>query len=99
MSTPAKKLTLEIDTNELSEHHLRLIKSINSLMTHVLTTQSEEDYFEGSSDLLRLVANAIKKAKFSENNQQIEYAQQALEFCVDNLSDQVYQNEVTILDN
>jgi hypothetical protein len=45
------------------------------------------------------VANAIKKAKFSENNQQIEYAQQALEFCVDNLSDQVYQNEVTILDN
>ncbi|MDP7322281.1 MAG: hypothetical protein QF441_16885 [Bacteriovoracaceae bacterium] len=99
MSTPAKKLTLEIDTNELSEHHLRLIKSINSLMTHVLTTQNEEDYFEGSSDLLRLVANAIKKAKFSENNQQIEYAQQALEFCVDNLSDQVYQNEVTILDN
>ncbi len=93
------KLNLEIDVKDLSPQQVRLIKSINLMLKHVLTTENEEEYFEHSSDLLRFVATAIKKANFSENDQAIEYSRQALEFCVDTLSEQVYSDDLLQYDN
>lgn len=93
-------LNLEISTEDLSEHQVRLIKTINSLLGHILTTEEEDEYFESSSELLRVVATAIKKANFSEENQKpIEYGQQALEFCVDILNDQIYDGDLIKYDN
>lgn len=94
-----KALKIKINAKELNDHQKRLIKSINSLLEHILLTKSEEDYFESSSELMRLVATAIKKSNFNSQCSSIEYQQQVLEFCVDTLSDQVYERNVETLDN
>ena len=94
-----KKLSLEINTEEMSSHQIRLIKTINSMLAHVLTTEEEEEYFDSSSELLRLVASAVKKANFSSHDDKIQYSQQALEYCVDILNDQVYEDELLKYDN
>lgn len=94
-----KSLKIEIDASKLNEQQTRLVKSINSLLEHILLTNSEEDYFESSSDLMRLVATAIKKSNFNNQCSSIEFDQQVLEFCADTLSDQVYERNVESLDN
>ena len=97
---PNKENTLlEIDCSNLGDQQKRLVKSINSLLQHVLTTKNEADYFESSSELMRLLATAIKKSDFNQADQKIPYDQQVLEFCVDTLSDHVYNNEVEQYDN
>lgn len=94
-----KTLKIEINATELNRHQKRLIKNINSLLEHILLTKTEEDYFESSSELMRLVATAIKKSNFNNQCSSIEHHQQVLEFCVDTLSDQVYERNVETLDN
>ena len=94
-----KALKIEINASELNDHQKRLIKGINSLLEHILVTSSEEEYFESSSELMRLVATAIKKSNFNKQCSSIEFDQQVLEFCVDTLSDQVYERNVETLDN
>lgn len=99
-TTHAKSLKLNIETDGLSKHQIRLIKTINALLGHVLTTDQEDEYFESSSELLRVVATAIKKSNFSlEHQEPIEYGQQALEFCVDILNDQIYEGDLIRHDN
>jgi hypothetical protein len=90
---------LEVDCSHLGEQQKRLVKGINSLLQHVLTTKNEDEYFELSSELMRLLATAIKKSNFNQEDQAIDYDRQVLEFCVDTLSDQVYGNEVEQFDN
>ena len=95
-------LKIEVESLEMNEQQKRLIKSINSLLSHVVTTDDESEYFNSSSELMRLVASAIKKSNFASEygeNQNIEYGNQALEFCVDKLSDQVYEDDVIKYDN
>jgi hypothetical protein len=99
-TTTDSTLTLDIHTEDLSKQQVRLVKTINTLLAHVLTTDQEDEYFESSSELLRVVATAIKKSNFSEENQKpIEYGQQALEFCVDILNDQIYEGDLIKYDN
>ena len=95
----ASSVSIQVDTQELSSQQGRLIKTINSLLTHVLSTDEEADYFESSSELLRVVATAIKKANFSKSDDGIDYSKQALEFCVDILNDQVYEDSLVQYDN
>jgi hypothetical protein len=95
-------LKIEVDSLEMSEQQMRLVKSINSLLSHVMTTDDESEYFNSSSELMRLVATAIKKSNFADGygeNADIPYGNQVLEFCVDKLSDQVYEDDVMKYDN
>lgn len=95
-----KTLDIEVQIDDLAQHQVRLIKTINTLLGHVLTTDQEDEFFESSSELLRFVATAIKKSKFSEDSDHsIEYGQQALEYCVDILNDQVYEDDLIKYDN
>lgn len=97
-----KKLNLELDVTELNNEQIRLIKSISTMLTHIMSTEHEDEYFDHSSELMTLVANAVKKANFSadfEQTSKIEYGRQALEFCVDHLADQIYQDNVARYDN
>ncbi len=85
-----KSLTINFDTTELNPQQIRLVKSISSMLNHVLTTDDECDYFDGSADLMKLVAAVIKQANFStqwSENADIPYGDQALEFCMDMVSD------------
>jgi hypothetical protein len=99
MPCPTKVNKLEVKTEDLNPQQIRLLKSINSMLTHIMTTKEEDEYFDGSSELLRLVASAVKKANFCKTDNEIEYGQQALEFCVDTLSDQVYEENLIKYDN
>lgn len=93
---------LNLDTTELSAEQVRLIKSINSMLTHVMSTESEKEYFTGSSDLLRVVAIAIKQANFNKTQlagESIDYEQQVLEYCADALIDEIHSGKLVRYDN
>ncbi len=88
-----------MQTEEMNSEQIRLIRTVNAMLEHVTTTNEESEYFDGSSELLRLVANLIKKANFSQEDGKIQYSQQALEFCADILNDQIYQEDLVKYDN
>jgi len=97
-----KSIKVDFDTTELNSQQIRLIKSICTMLNHVLVTDDEGEYFDGSAELMRMVASAVKQANFTTEwaeNQQIPYAQQALEFCIDMVSDQMYQDDIIKHDN
>jgi hypothetical protein len=97
-----KTVKVEFDTTELNSQQIRLIKGICSMLNHVLTTDNEGEYFEGSADLMKMVASAVKQANFTTEwatNANIPYAQQALEFCIDSISDQMYETDFVKHDN
>ena len=101
-STQAKMVKIEIDGSELTPQQLRLIKSLNTMLTHVLLTENEEEYFEGSAEFMRMCAALIKQARFTEelkDQSDIPYAQQALEYSVDVLQEYVTASKVVTYDN
>lgn len=87
-----KDLLIKIDTQELTPTQVRLLKSINSLMTHVLSAEEESEYFETSAELLRKTADLIKHAQFAQMNKEISYGEQAVEFAVDFLNEAIRSN-------
>tara|TARA_B100001971_G_scaffold129103_1_gene119024 strand:+ start:67616 stop:67933 length:318 start_codon:yes stop_codon:yes gene_type:complete len=98
----SKKIDLKFDTTELNAQQIRLVKSIATLLGHVLTTDDESEYFDGSAELMQLIAGAIKQSNFNSiwcENKDIEYSTQALEFCLDSLGDHIYSKKVVRLDN
>ncbi len=101
--TPAKKQSLiELSVEGVSESQKRLIKSLHHTIVHILTTSEESEYFEGSAEVMRMVASIIKQASFNTQlgiNQNIPYAAQALEFSLDVLSDHIEQSKVITYDN
>lgn len=101
-SIKSKKCFIEIDTTELSPSQVRLIKSINTMLTHVSTTDEENEFFDGSSDLMRMVSSLIKQANFSHFNSvdsEIPYADQAIEFSIDVVQDALERRKVVNWDN
>lgn len=97
-----KVIKIEIDGSELTPQQVRLIKSLNTMLTHVLMTESEEEYFEGSAEFMRMCAALIKQARFTEelkDQSNIPYAQQALEYSVDVLQEYVTASKVVTYDN
>jgi hypothetical protein len=97
-----KMIKIEIDGSELTPQQIRLVKSLNTMLTHVLLTENEEEYFEGSAEFMRMCAALIKQARFTEelkDQSNIPYAQQALEYSVDVLQDYVTASKVVAYDN
>ena len=95
-------IKIEIDGSELTPQQVRLIKSLNTMLTHVLLTENEEEYFEGSAEFMRMCAALIKQARFTEelkDQSNIPYAQQALEYSVDVLQEYVTSSKVVTYDN
>lgn len=97
-----KSMKVEFDTTELNAQQIRLLKGICSMLNHVLTTDDEGEYFDGSSELMRMVASVVKQSNFTtfwSENSNIPYAEQALEFCIDTVADQMNSNGITKHDN
>jgi len=97
-----KKLNIEIDTNGLTEAQVRLIRSLNAMLTHVLLTDEESEFFDGSAEFMRMCAALIKQSHFTEKllaEENIPYADQALEFAVDVLSEHMTLSKVVQYDN
>lgn len=101
-SAKNQMIKIEIDGSELTPQQVRLIKSLNTMLTHVLVTENEEEYFEGSAEFMRMCAALIKQARFTEelkDQSNIPYAQQALEYSVDVLQEYVTASKVVTYDN
>lgn len=104
MEKPAKnhELHISVDAQELTSQQRRLLKSVTTLLAHVMTTDEESEYFDSSSELMKLLAGAIKQANFSSiwrENTDIPYATQVLEFCLDNLTDEIQSDGIIRYDN
>lgn len=97
-----EKLIITIDVKELNSNQIRLLKTINSLITHVMSTEDETEYFNGGQELMKLIANVIKTANFNNLeglDSSIAYGQQALEFSIDSLVDLVQSGKFLNYDN
>lgn len=97
-----KSMTIKFDTTELNDQQVRLIRSISTMLNHILTTDEEAEYFDGSAELMRMVASAVKQSNFTTEwcgNKNIPYAEQALEFCLDIVADQMQSREIIKHDN
>ncbi len=94
-----KELTIKINVDEMTPTQIRLIKTISSLMTSVLSADEEAEYFDLSSDLLRKTAELIKHSDFANMNKEMSYGEQAVEFAVDFLNESLDQNKVQNFDN
>jgi ABC-type uncharacterized transport system substrate-binding protein len=95
-------VTLAIDTTELKAHQVRILKTINALAQALMTTDNEEDFFEGTTELVKAIANAAKKSNFTEiysKGEAIQYAEQAIEYAVDHLGDDLQQGSFVRFDN
>ncbi len=101
-STKDRIIKIEIDRNDFSPQQIRLIRSLNTMLAHVMVTDNEEEYFEGSAEFMRMCAALIKQAHFSEHLKgvdNISYAQQALEYSMDVLQEYVSSSKVVTYDN
>jgi hypothetical protein len=93
-------LEIKVDTTELKESQIRLIKSVNTLLTQLMTTSEEGEFFENTADIMRTIATAVKNANFSKSaNAGIAYAEQALEYSLDTLSDEIHDAKFVRYDN
>jgi hypothetical protein len=95
-------IRIEIDGSELTPNQVRLIRSLNTMLAHVMLTENEDEYFEGSAEFMRMCAALIKQARFTENlkdTSNIPYAQQALEYSMDVLQEYVTNAKVVTYDN
>ena len=96
-----EKVFIEIDASELTPAHKRILKTLNTLLQQVLTTESEGEYFEGSAEIMRQCASLIKQARFIDNEKlsSTPYAEQAIEFSMDILQEHISNTRVINYDN
>lgn len=94
-----KELHIKFNVEELTPTQVRLLKSVTSLMTHVLSADEESEFFEMSAELMRKVAETIKHSDFANKNKEMSYGTQAVEFAVDFLNETLDQNKVHNIDN
>ncbi len=93
------KLTIDIDTSELTQAQLRAIKTINMLMAHIVTTDEEADYFDGTAEVMRICASLVKQSHFCQKNSSIPYGDQAIEFAIESLTELMESSSVIKYDN
>jgi hypothetical protein len=96
-----KKMFIEIDTTEMTSAQMRMVKTLNSLMNHVLVTESEGEYFDNAAEVMRICASLIKQANFTTDMKanNVPYAEQVLEYSIDLLQDHMSQAKVVSYDN
>ena len=98
-----KKLTVEFDITELTPAQVRLIRSLNTVLAGLVTTDDEGEFFEASAEMMRACASLIKQSKFtseaSKQKKTIPYGDQALEYSIDTLQEQMSNAKVITYDN
>ncbi len=95
-------ISIQLDTTELTPAQVRLIRSLNTIVSHVLTTDDESEFFEGSAECMRLCASLIKQSYFVQelkDQDNIPYADQAIEYSMDVLQDSLEGAQVVCYDN
>ena len=102
LSKDTKTIQIKLDVSELSPAQVRLIKTMNTLLVQTLTAPDETEYFDGASELMKVCASAIKQSHFPETAKgmkSINYADQALEYSMDNLAENLSSTKIVNFDN
>jgi len=94
-----KELLIKINVEEMTPTQIRLIKNITSLLTSVLSSDEEGEYFELSSELLRKSAELIKHSDFANLNSDMSYGDQAVEFAIDFINESLELGKMHNIDN
>jgi hypothetical protein len=94
-----KEIVLKINAEELTPTQVRLLKSVNSLLAHVLSSDEESEYFEASAELMKKVAETIKHAEYAQRNKKMEYGTQAVEYAIDFINESLDQDKLHNIDN
>lgn len=97
----SKKVLIEVNGEELTSAQVRLLKTINTMLAHVLTTEDESEFFESSAEAMRMCASLIKQSHFAQDLKVsgIPYADQAIEYSMDLLSEHISNAKVVHYDN
>ena len=99
LSKKEMELVMKMDTHSLTPTQIRLVKTIHSLVAHVLAAEEESEYFEASAELFKKSAELVKHASFARDHKNMTYGTQALEFAVDSLNECMDEDKVQNLDN
>ena len=92
-------ISIDIDTTGMEPAQIRLLRSLNSMISFLLKADNESDYFDASAEAITLCASIIKQAHLPNENNQIEYANQALEYSIDILGDRIHNSKIIQYDN
>lgn len=94
-----QELVIKLSTEELSANQVRLLKSINSLMTHTLTADEEGEFFEASAQLMKQVATLINQSHYPKAHKSTDYGTQAVEYAVDFINETLEEKSLHNVDN
>jgi hypothetical protein len=99
-TTEDETLKLEIDTKGMNPTQVRLLKSWNTLMAHVLLTHQEDEFFDGSAEVIRICAALVKQSNFASlTKSEIPYAEQVLQYSMEILQEHMEEEKVVSYDN
>ena len=93
------KTGFNLDPAELSATQKRLIQSMAPLLSHLLSTDDEEEFFEASKELLQISASLIKQSHFPQMNATLPYGDQAVEYAMDQLTEVMTHDDPIKWDN
>jgi hypothetical protein len=99
MKKDSSEIVIKLNVEELSPTQIRLIKSVHSLIAHVLVADDEAEYFDAGAALLRKSAELIKHSSFATSNKDISYGDQAVEYAVDFLNEILGEQKLNSIDN
>ncbi len=95
-------MVIKIKSEGLTEQQKRLIKSLNSHLVELLHTEKEETFFKKTEDAVKFLAAIVKQSHFNsfvKSEDDIAYAEQALESSFDSVTEKLYTSETVIYDN
>jgi hypothetical protein len=93
LTTKKSEITITLNTEDMTAEQVRILKAMSALMTNVLTSDEESEYFEASAQLMKKAAELIRKSHYAHDHKQIPYGEQALEYAVDFLNDALNGSE------
>ncbi len=93
------ELNIKLNVEEMTPTQVRLIKNITSLLTSVVSSDEEAEFFDSSSELFKKVAELVKHSQFAETNRKINYGEQAVEYSIDNLNETLNGQSLHNIDN
>lgn len=99
LSKPEQELLIKLNIEDMTPTQVRLLKSITSLLSTVVSADEEGEYFDTSSELFKKVAELVKHSQFAEKNRKINYGEQAVEYSIDNLNDDLDSKNLQNMDN
>lgn len=99
LSKKEQELVIKLNVEEMTPRQVRLVKTITSLLTNVVSSDEEGEFFDASSELFKKVAELVKHSQFAESNRNINYGEQAVEYSIDNLNETLEGRNLHNIDN